>query len=204
MQTHDENKPMVVLAFFMQKRRKELRILNEDAFNKMRISHNLWLFSFFLEKRRSKNMNTCSLSGIIKNLSIKEKSGFLQLAVKEIGKEKEYVNYFTCKAFSTTMIQNLSKCGIGMFVLVKGRLGTYQYDIQKDGVTFKVYETYVVIDQLEYPINQVQQLNQAQNQYPSAQVQQPQVQPQQQPISFQQPYCYQPQAAVGSDTPPWQ
>lgn len=146
-------------------------------------------------------MNTCTLSGIINNLIIKEKSGFLQLAVKEVVKEKEYVHYFTCKAFSSTMIQNLNKCGIGMFILVKGHLGTYQYDIQKEGVTFRVYETYLVIDQLEYPINQVQ-LNQAQN--PSAQVQQPQMQPHQQPIGSQQPYYYQPQVAVGSDTPPWQ
>lgn len=159
-------------------------------------------------------MNTCTLSGIINKKIINEKSGFVQLKVVEKVKEKDYVNYITCKTFSNTMIQNLkNNCVEGVFVLVRGKLNTYQYEKNNGGVTYTVYETYVVIECIEYPHIGMEIQKQPQNQgYQQAPAQpqyqnqgqqqayrQPQIQPQQQ--AYQQPPI-----AVGSNNqlPPWQ
>lgn len=175
-------------------------------------------------------MNLCSLSGVVKRRVIGEKSAFFQLEVTEKGKEKEYMSYISCKTFATSLIQNLAQyCVEDMFVLVKGRLNTNQYEKQKEGVSYTVYETYVLIEQLEYlGISDKKQKqtnyqpsfqNQNQNGYQQAPVQPPlqqqsQVQSQvyqQQPQSgYQQPQYYgnyqqpQPAAAVGNNVPPWQ
>lgn len=170
-------------------------------------------------------MNTCTLSGIVNKKIINEKSGFIQLKVVEKVKGKDYMNYITCKTFSNTIIQNLKhNCVEGIYVLVKGKLNTYQYEKQKGGVTYTVYETYVVIECIEYPhigmeiqkqpqtqgYQQAPAQPQSQNQVQQQAYQQPQMQPQQQTYQqpYQQPYenYQQPPMAVGSNNqlPPWE